>query len=161
LFEYVGRLARRLHQLTPGRTVAISGFATGRMDPGSVEEFWRSLLRQAPVGLVLFQDGIGVRNLRLGELPAYLRALREAVGDAGGDLHVVTEVFTQVDRGVDRHAFRAVPATLDRIVQQLEIAHRFASIAVAFGVPEYMSPLGGEEAQRLFDSYLAWVRRGR
>jgi hypothetical protein len=67
----------------------------------------------------------------------------------------VVESFTQVEGPpLDENPFRAVPTPIERLLRQLETASRYSSGHVlAFSVPEYMTPLGGEDAERLFREY--------
>lgn len=157
LVQHLRLLADRLHAIAPGRTVAVSTFATARTDPHAFAEFWRGLLEQAAIDVVLFQDGVGVKHLEVGALPRYLDAIRRAVVARGRQLWVVAEIFTQVDAKRHPDEFRAEPAPFDRVVQQLEAARRVASTVVAFSVPEYMTPEAGDTARALYESYRDWI----
>ena len=155
--QHLQLLSDRLHALAPGRTVAVSTYSSAHMTPGAFGELWRELLDGAAVDLVLFQDGIGVKHLALDALPSYLEAMKRTVTARGRGLWVVTEVFTQLDPGVDPDDFRAEPAPFDRVRRQLETARRFAPVAVAFGIPEYMNPDAGERPRALYDAYRDWL----
>lgn len=156
LFEHLRNMSARLHEITPGGKVALSGFSNTQLDPLAFEEFWKTLLEKASLDEVLFQDGIGVRKLQLTYLPLYLGAIRRAVDAHSRDLQVVVELFQQVNgRLSGNEPFRAVPAPLERITRQVDLAARYATSGViAFSVPEYMTPLGGPEAKQLFNRYL-------
>ena len=151
LFDYLRRLATGVRALKPGATVAISGFSNAETDPATCFEFWRSLLRTAPIDVLMFQDGVGARKQRLSFLPLYLGAVRDATTAAGRDLQVIVETFDQVSDT----PFKAVPAPWERIERQLALAAAHSRRGVlAFSIPEYMTPLGGPEAARLFERYL-------
>lgn len=156
LIEYLRALTTRLRQIAPVATVSVSGFSNTASDPKACGEFWNQLLRQAPMDIVFFQDGIGAGNLRLDHLSLYLAAMQQAVAARERQLQVIVEVFNQLDGPpLSEKPFRAVPAPLDRIGQQMELAARYSSSPIiAFAVPEYMTPLGGPAAGRLFQSYL-------
>jgi hypothetical protein len=62
----------------------------------------------------------------------------------------VVELFQQTRT----KPFRAQPASWERVAQQLKIAASYAPDGImAFSVPEYMTPLGGPEADNLFKAY--------
>jgi hypothetical protein len=157
LFDYVRRLAGSVRTLRPGATVAISGFSNAETDPAVCFDFWRSLLRAAPVDVVMFQDGVGAGKQKLAFLPLYLAAVRDATVAVGRDLQVIVETFQQVP---DSATFKAVPAPWERLERQLEIAAAASTRRglQAFSVPEYMTPLGGPDAERLFERYLTRLR---
>jgi hypothetical protein len=135
--------------------VAISGFANGRTDPRAFGDFWRHLLAAAGIDVVFFQDGVGAGKLSLAEVPLYLTALRQAVQSQSRTLQVVVELFRQVSE----RPFRAQAASWDRVGRQLEIAGCFSPGGIlAFSVPEYLTPLGGPEADRLFKAYLQFIK---
>lgn len=155
LFAFLRDLSAFLHRLTPEARVAISGFANARIDPKTFGRFWQDLLGTAAIDAVLFQDGIGTGKLHLDELPLYLESLRRATQAQSRELQVVVELFRQVSE----RPFRARPASWDLVARQLEIAARFASGGLlAFSVPEYLTPLGGPEADKLFQAYLRYAR---
>jgi len=88
-------------------------------------------------------------------LPVYLEAMRQAVQSQSRELKVVVELF----RIVSEHPFRAQPAPWERVARQLQIAAPFATGGLlAFSVPEYLTPLGGPEAEKLFKAYLDYRR---
>lgn len=157
LFEYLRTLASRLREITPEARVAISGFSQAPAEPRTIEDFWGNLLKQAPIDVVFFQDGIGVDNLRLDHLPDYLAAVAKAVELHSRELQVIVEIFRQVDGPpFNDHPFRAVPAPLGRIHRQMQLVAQYTSAGtIAFSVPEYMTPLGGSEAGKLFHDYRA------
>jgi hypothetical protein len=157
LFDHLHASATALRTTVPGSEVAISGFSDARSDPRAFEEFWSTLLARAEVDRLLFQDGIGAGKLGLDHLELYLDAIRKAADARSRKLQVVMEVFRQVAGPPvdDKTPFRAVPAPMDRILRQADLAAKYSSLPViAFSVPDYMSPFGGEEAGRLFQAYL-------
>jgi hypothetical protein len=150
LFAFLRDLSAFLHTLTPGATVALSGFTNARVDPETLGRFWKELLGSAPIDRVLFQDGIGAEKLKLDELPLYLGALAQASKARSRQLQVVVELFRQASA----KPFRAQPASWERVARQLKIAACYAPDGImAFSVPEYMTPLGGQEADNLFRAY--------
>jgi Domain of unknown function (DUF4434) len=155
LFTFLRDLSDFLHKLTPEAGVAISGFSNAHTDPKTFGRFWQGLLAATSIDTVLFQDGIGTGKLKLDELPLYLESLRQAVQGKSRELQVVVELFRQAQE----RPFRAQPAPWESVVCQLDLAARFATDGVlAFSIPEYMTPLGGPNADKLFKSYLNFSR---
>jgi hypothetical protein len=154
LFDALTSLSQELREEIPGAKVAISGFTNAHADPEVLGRFWAQLVSSG-VDIVLFQDGIGVDKLDLRHLPLYLGALKEAVELEQADFWIVVENFHQVEGPpIDDSPFKAVPASLARLTRQLGVAAAHTSgELIAFSVPEYMTPLGGKEAEKLFREY--------
>jgi hypothetical protein len=155
LFDHVRALAQRLRSLAPGWTISISAFCQGQSSPGAFEDFWTRFYQTTQVDTVFFQDGVGVNKLTLSEVPIYLEAIHSAARKNGRSMIVVIELFRQTSGPpLNNAAFAAVPAPLERIMNQLRIASRYSSDGiVAFSVPEYLTPFGGEAANKLFSEY--------
>lgn len=155
LLDHLGRLALDLRGLNPGMRIAISGFSQAQSSPDGFREFWDELFQRTTIDMVLFQDGVGAHKLDLREVPIYLDALEKAAKKNGRTVDPVVELFEQVaGPPIDNDVFRAVPAPLDRIRSQIEIAGRYSpEEIIGFSVPEYMTPLGGEAGAKLLSQY--------
>jgi len=150
LYRHIRQLSGFLKKLTPGGMVSLSCFSNARMDPESYEAFWNKLLRETAVDILLFQDGAGTAKLPLELLPDYLKAVRSAVDANGKKLQVVVELFEVVSES----PFKAIPAPLFRIRQQLQMASDYATDGInSFSVPDYMSFEGGTAAMELLQNY--------
>jgi hypothetical protein len=144
-----------LHGLTPAGRVSISTFSNARVSPARFRAFWTDVFRASSIDLVLLQDGVGVNKLELKELPIYAGALATAAGETGRECGVVVELFRQTGGApLDTGAFKAVPASWERVRRQLGIASQFTSSVFGFSVPEYMSPAGTDGAERLYLDYI-------
>ncbi len=156
LFAHLAELTSALRPLVPQAEIALSGFSNANTDPVAFERFYTGLLQAATADVVLLQDGIGVKKLDLEYLELYLAAMRRAVEAEGRDLQVIVELFRQVEGPpLDEKPFKAVPASVDRIRRQLELASKYSSAGVmAFSVPDYMSPSAGPDARQLLQEYL-------
>lgn len=141
---FLRSVIRSLRQQTPHSEVAVSAFANGKLSPEELALLWWDVIRYSKLNELLFQDGIGVHKLTLEQLPLYLHALRNQLGK---QLTHVVEIFEQTADD----PFAAIPASLDRIEQQLAVSSHSAIRSIAFSVPEYMTPLGGDAARRLFE----------
>jgi hypothetical protein len=148
-------LTSELRTLDARARIAISGFANAGTDSAALEVFWDSLLSDAPeLGVVLFQDGVGVGKLSLEELPAVLGAVKRAVDGRARELRVIVEVFRQTAGApIDQQHFAAEPAPLGRIRRQMAIARAFSSSLLAFSVPDYMNAEGPPAMAHLFEQY--------
>lgn len=154
LFDHMHELCKGLKQSALNRPIAVSSFSNGKLSPNFFRQFWEELVQTADVDIVMFQDGIGVHKLSLELLPSYLEALHQALDMAGGKLYVIIEIFRSTNAVSQREdRFQAVPATLEHVEQQLEVAAPYTQTLVAFSVPEYMTPFGGIAAARLFERY--------
>jgi hypothetical protein len=157
LFFHLEQLSTFLHILTPGAHIGISGFANSGTAPEAVEQFWEALLKKSKfISILYFQDGIGAKKLELENLPHYLAAAQKATALQHRDFQPVIELFQQTSgHPVKEGPFEAIPAPLDRILKQIDIANMHASNHVAFGIPEYATPMGGAAAEKLFNDYVA------
>lgn len=141
--DFIRATAKALRKVAPRSHVSLSAFANGHLPPEELAHLWHDVFRFAKVDELLFQDGIGVHKLTLDRLPAYEKALRKRLG---ARFTPVIEIFEQT--GDD--PFAAIPASAERVRRQLAIA----SAAIAFSIPEYMTPLGGEAAAALFEEFV-------
>jgi hypothetical protein len=159
LHQHCRELRAGLKQLTPAKPITISGYAGARTDPAQLTLFWRELMTQAPFESVMFQDGIGVGNLPLAYLRQYLDAMTKALEDQPVRFRVIVETFRQVDGVFNGRTFRALPVPFAFLLPQLQAAAPYSADGlVAFSVPEYLTPLGGRDANESFLAYLGWLR---
>ncbi len=158
LFQHLKESCRALRGMKPRKPVSISGYADIRTDPATLAAFWSALLTAAPIDRVLLQDGIGVGNLGIGYAPAYYRAMKDAVSKRRRDMSIIVETFRQVDGDFNQKPFRAVPATFQSLLPQLEAAAPYSKELVAFTIPDYMIPQAGTEAAALYESYREWLK---
>jgi hypothetical protein len=156
LRSFLSELRETLRSFGQSTSVAVSGFSNAYCDPSTLEAFWRELLSATRIDVLLFQDGIGTHKLELPYAALYLAAMKRAAAESGHSLGVVVELFEQVGGPpLNDGPFKAVPASMDRLAQQLVLAGNASTAEVlAFSVPDYMVPAAGPQAQRLFDDYV-------
>jgi hypothetical protein len=150
LYGHIRQLSGFLKKLTPGGVVLLSAFSSARMDPDSYETFWNGMLRETSVDILLFQDGAGTAKLPSELLPHYLQAVKNATDANGRKLQIVVELFTMVSES----PFKAVPAPILRVKQQLQVADDYATDGInSFSVPDYMLLEGDNAAIELLQNY--------
>jgi hypothetical protein len=160
LFAHLQETARALHDVRPRKRVSISGFADDRTQPADLAKFWTSLLAAAPVDEVLFQDGVGVGNLGVAYVGAYLGSIKDAVSRQHRRFKIIVEIFRQVEGEFNGKPFRAIPAEASSLQQQLAATGRFSHELVAFAVPEYLTPEAGAPAAAAYAAYVTWLHSG-
>ena len=89
--------------------------------------------------------------------------MHQAVTAGGREFWVVVENFHQTAGApLSEEPFEAEPASMERLHRQLDIASRFSTgEIIAFSIPEYMTPMGGEAAGRLFEAYRRRLEQSR
>jgi hypothetical protein len=156
LIEHLSAQVQRLKEICPTASVGISGFSSGFAEPKVFGTFWLQILESASLDLILFQDGIGAGHQNEISLPLYLKALQDVAASLKTEFQIVVEVFEMKSQG--NEPFRAEPAPMARLVRQLELAEEFSiNPPIAFSVPDYMTPLAGETAQKLYEDYLQMI----
>lgn len=158
LLNFLTNLRAGLRTLAPHLPVAVSGFSNGYAEPETLKKLWQRILTKSGIDRVLFQDGVGVHKLEVNEVSLFFRAVSQAVEKTGRIFTPVVEVFTQVDGApLNQKTFRAVPAPLARLKKQLKVAGSVPHAGImAFSLPEYCSPFGGEQATAFYKEYKAY-----
>ena len=162
LLQHLSALTTSLHKLTPRLTISISTFAQGRSSPEGFEDFWDTFFHKTKLDLVYLQDGVGVNKLEPLEVPPYMNALHTAAVKNKRQASAIIELLRQTSGApLNQAAFQAVPASLERILHQMEALTSFAPGGmIGFSIPEYMTPFGGREASDLFQQYCAYLTSG-
>jgi hypothetical protein len=153
--DHLQALTSELRTLDARARIAISGFANAGTDRAVLQAFWDGLLAEAPeLGVVMFQDGVGVGKLSLEELPDVLAAVQRAVEGRRRELRVIVEVFRQTAGApIDDRPFAAEPAPIERVRRQIAIARSFSTGLLAFTVPDYMNPDDAPAKAQLYEEY--------
>lgn len=160
LVKHLAATVSDIRAATPGVPIAISGFTSATLDPAALGDFWFDLLTKSDIDVFMMQDGYGVHqgNILPEDMALYMAELRRATETAGAEFAVIVELFTQVSGpGIDDQAYAAVPASFDRLPEQLGLAAQFSDQRVGFAVPEYMSSGGPPSAGALYRSYVLWL----
>jgi hypothetical protein len=156
LFSYLRQMSVFLRVKNPRAKIGVSGFANAETPPSEVQTFWLELLTRAgALDRVYFQDGVGVGKLHLNNLGDYYQAIKNATQATRREFAPVIEVFEQTaGPPISEGEFAAVPTNLPRLLRQIDIAESFSKHCVAFGVPEYLTPVGGESAGNLYHAFV-------
>lgn len=129
--------------------LAVSGFTNRAGNPAQVARFWHELQRRSQFDRLLFQDGIGAGKMSLAEWPDWAAPLARTLRHR---FTIVVETFVAQGEGAN---WQASPAGWPRIQEQLRLAGTLSRNGpLAFSAPEYMTPLGGGAAAKLFSQIL-------
>jgi len=163
IVDHVRALREGLRSIDPGRPVGISGFVNGFLDPTAYRQWLFELTAATGIEFFFLQDGVGVRKLRIEELPVYLEAAAKGVAQGGGTLRPVVEIFTQTHgEPLDKEPFQAEPADFSRVARQLAVAGQITHDGItAFSLPEYALPSGGSLQAAFHAAYQQYLARGR
>jgi hypothetical protein len=155
---YLKQLSGSLHGLTPGAEVSLSGFTNLQLSPRELAAFWKDISSSANLDVIFLQDGIGAGKVPLGEWPRFLHQFVAAFQGSKAQVRVVVETFQQDRSAEAASGFKAAPAPLERILRQAEIALKATgNPPIAFSLPDYLTPLGGPDAEARFEEYLRWL----
>ena len=86
-------------------------------------------------------------------MPPYLDALHEAAQGTGTRIWANVELF-RLRRQWPPWCFETVPATCDRIVQQVEAVEGHAERLICFEFSSHMGPARGAEQEHLYGEYV-------
>jgi hypothetical protein len=157
---FLQRTAAALRELAPGKAIAIAPFYAESQPPATFAQFWKRVLAQRPVDVLMLQDGAGARGTHAATIAHTLHVLRVALRPLRIALWGVVEVFEQ--RGgppVDEGAFAAVPRGYANVQASINAERPWVQRLIAFSVLDYMDPARGPEHQRLYAEYLSGCRR--
>lgn len=150
LDDYMIQIRRRLAAAQPG-PVMVSAFANGAQTPAEYAAYLRGLADRAGIDRLLFQDGVGAGKLSVEQATGYLQALQDRAGRSG--VVPIVELFDVAPDGLTQ------PATLSRILDQIDAEAPFASPAfAAFAIPHHMLAAGNARAAALLRDWRAMSR---
>lgn len=150
--DYLKRLTWQLKKADSGREVCVSTFFRGRTAPDVYARNLVEMTRDTGVDHVLVQDGAGEGDPPLKYVPKYYQALQEGWGKGTPDLWCVIEVFQRIDGG---KSFKAVPAPVTRLQEQLKYGRLSFTNLVLFTFFDYADPDLGKTAGEAFSALKA------
>jgi len=124
-------------------------------------EWWDYVLSEAKVDIIAMQDGVGTRRTTVAESAGVIEALKPVMDKHGVEFWVNVEVFNQIHGWpVDAGSWQAVPADIDRVIDQLKMQSPFTEKVIIFDFPHYMTPRLGGKAEELYEAYKEYIGLG-
>jgi len=124
-------------------------------------EWWDYVLTEAKVDIIAMQDGVGTRRTTVAESAGVIEALKPVMEKHGVEFWVNVEVFNQIHGWpVDTGSWQAVPADIDRVIDQLKMQSPFTEKVIIFDFPHYMTPRLVGKAEELYEAYKEYIGLG-
>jgi Domain of unknown function (DUF4434) len=149
--QYLATMTATLTSIRPDASVTVSSYVTGAMKAEAFAEFWGTVWETTPVTMLL-QDGVGARHFAtLEQIAPYLGAIEAQAMSKSASWGVIIELFEQTSGPpVNDQPYKAAPASLDRIIKQINQAAKFRSATLSsYAMPEHMLPSAGAAAAGL------------
>lgn len=154
--EYVHDFADICKALDPERLILISPYGT-RSAAG--DEAYVRQLRDLRVDIIAYQDQIGVRRMRIEELPDVFSRLAKAHQQADLSLWANVELFDY-----DGEPYRDPPiaASFNRVQQQIMSVSPYVEKVICYqyfgfmNAPTSRAPVGVSGAESLWEAYNNW-----
>jgi hypothetical protein len=163
--EYVSQLRGFLRRqsdhcsaISGGKPVSIAPTLAQSPSPEAFRKLFADILSGSGVEILILQDGVGANRQEArmdSNVIPHFRAMREVCRDAGIELWSDIEIFRHRTRGSGRE-----PASLERILMQIDAESPFVSAFVMFDFFHYMSPCRGDAQKKLYDDYRGATREG-
>jgi hypothetical protein len=148
-----------LREARPRRPIAIAPFFTETLPPEAYAGWWDHVLKQAPIEILMIQDGTGARGTSTATVAQMLEALAPMARRRGVELWSIVEIFQQTGGPpLDEADFSAVPASFDQVSERLRVEQPRSARSMAFSLLDYMAPQRGEPQRVLYQQYLNYCR---
>ena len=153
MIEALGAVSGHLKTLNPELPSAIAPFFNAKIGVGSRrwQYFWRDMLEQTDVDILMLQDGVGVDHATVEQLPEWFQAVCDAAYAAGKQCWSDLENFTQTGP----NSF--IPAEPERVAAQHQAVAPYVDRIVTFSFIAYMSPAWGIDP-RYLEAYQEYLR---
>lgn len=157
MIEYLAAMVEAAHGQV-GRPVMVAPYFGMNPNAEAYAAWWDVTLTSAPVDVIAMQDGVGTRRTTAEQgVPVY-RALQPVAAKHGVALWSDLEVFEQTHGWpVNDLPWRARPATIDSVVEQLGLEAPYVEKFVVFDFTHYMSPRLGAASADLYRAYQAYL----
>ncbi|MCX7018094.1 MAG: DUF4434 domain-containing protein [bacterium] len=152
---WIGRLRTICKDVAPDKPVMIAPYFTSTMPLERFEALWDMVMDQTKVDILAMQDGVGIYGGdRLAEVDAHFSILRKLCDRRMVSLWADLEIFQQIS-GIpfDQKPWSAIPASVDRLTEQIMALSCHVRKIVMFCFSSYMSPAASQSASMLFDAY--------
>ncbi len=162
LNRFLLRISAECHRLSDKLPVAISPFYSGTLTPPQFQALYQKMLHRAGIQIVMLQDGVGARNLGeaiLQRVVPYFQAMEKACKSDHVKLWANAESF-HIEHGtpVNTGSTQFVPASISRLIQQLQMEAPYVQRIITFDLFHYMSPYRGPAQARLYEEYRKWMK---
>lgn len=150
------KVSRQLKRLSPRSFVAISGYKQSSLPKQfNAAQWWQELLRSSDIQRLYFQDGYGVRRESpLSTSNHLLDELQRKEVTKINHLWVVIEAFQEVgSQPSNERSFRAVPASIHRLCQQIRQARALGLPIAIYSYDEYLYNQDSSEAIELLHQW--------
>lgn len=149
---FLRRQSDHCRALSGGKPVAVSPCLAQSTTPEAFQKLFEEMLAGSGIDIIILQDGVGANRWEKRmdtKVVPYFRALREICDEEEIELWSDIEIFRHRTSGRGRE-----PASIERVLAQIDAEAPFVSSFVMFDFFHYMSPLRGEEQKRFRDDYL-------
>lgn len=145
-----------LKKFTPDMPFMISPFFRDNVGTSKANEaMWEYILNNAnfePGDIFAPQDGVGAGSVKMENLAQWFKMLKKIANKKNGlRFWANTEIFVQYEN-------EFVPATLDRVVEQMTIVYPLVDRIISFAYTHYYSPFQASSA--FHEEYLQYLASG-
>jgi hypothetical protein len=148
---FLKRQADHCRAVSGGKPVSVSPCLAQSPSPEAFRKLFGELLAGSGIDIVILQDGVGAnrqgRHLDTNVAP-YFAAMREICARNEIELWSDIEIFRHRPQGSGRE-----PASIERILAQIDAESPFVSSFVMFDFFHYMSPYRGDAQKKLNEEY--------
>ncbi len=157
MIQYLAAMVDAAHGQV-GKPVMVAPYFGMNPDGDFYAAWWDVTLSRAPVDVIAMQDGVGTRRTTAAQGVSVYRALQPVAAKHGVALWSDLEVFEQTHGWpVDELAWQARPATIESVIEQLELEAPYVEKFVVFDFTHYMSPRLGAAATALYRGYQSYL----
>jgi len=150
--RFLRPLSNQIKALSPSLIVCEAPFFNRNyQQPNEYETWWANTLGETPnLDLIIPQDGIGVEHATLAEMEDYFNALKSACISENRTIWSDLEIF-------ERDGNHNVPASIDRISQQIETEAPLVSKIVCWEFSHHLSPAKSIATLDLYNNYARYL----
>ncbi len=152
---FLRQIAETCHAISKEHSVSMAPYFIKYMEPDEFAAWWTKVLDGSGIDIMMLQDGVGCRRTdNQTEAPLYYEAMAQACAAAGVEFWSDIEVFHQIHgMPVDNERWAAVPASIERVMEQIRVQSPYVTKTVIFDFSHYMSPQYSAEAEKLYLDY--------
>jgi hypothetical protein len=160
--NYINRCSQKVHALTPDAITLVAPYGTQyvRQDDRYIRQ-----LEQLDIDIIAYQDEIGVKKTKVGEVGKYFEELYKMHTKAGRSrLWADIELFEF--EGEVYHT-GALPASFERVLQQLADVSPYVEHILAYQYQGMMNKPGSsayagpKSSEKLYTDYICWLNASR